>query len=111
MQIEGQWWGCIWDEQAVVQVSEQVATCPDGAMVRRRQSCREDAERWCRAHERDVITRYRALNAYRAGVGTVRPEWLPYYRLWNADAAVMESGVTDPDEMVRLWREAYERGG
>lgn len=109
--IRDEWWGYVWDADAAVQHSDRAATVPATAMAFAKHENREQAEAWCRRHERDVITRYRALNAYNARIGTVRPEWLSYYRLWNADAAVMDSGETDPEKAVDLWMDAYERGG
>lgn len=101
------WWGYVWDEQAA---NEQ--TCPDLAMRYEACESREAAEVWCRKHERDVVTRYRARCAYEAGLPAVKREWLDYYRMWNADRAVIDSDQSDdPEAIWRLWQEVYEQGG
>jgi hypothetical protein len=101
------WWGYVWDEQAAGE-----HTCPDGAMRYEACDSREAAEKWCREHEADVVTRYRALCAYEAGLPAAKREWLGYYRMWNADRAVIDSDQSDdPEEMARLWQEVYEQGG
>jgi len=71
-------------------------------------SSKADAVRWCNENERDLITRYRARQAWEAGAPCLKPEWAPLYRLWNADRAVTESGTEDPDEAVRIWLEVYD---
>lgn len=100
------WWGYVWDDQAATG-----NTCPDPAMRYELCESREEAEKWCREHQHDVITRYRALCAYEAGLPAAKPEWLAYYRLWNADERVLAADTTNPEELLRLWQEVYEAGG
>lgn len=101
----GSWWGHIWDSGAVTG-----GTCPDDAMAQHQAETREEAERWCQRHEREVCTRYRARCAFDAGLPAAKREWLPYYRMWNADQNVLESDLEGSSERAALWEESYARG-
>lgn len=104
-ELNGSWWGQVWDSGAVTGL-----TCPDDAMVQAKVETREEAERWCRSIERDVCTRYRAQCAFEAGLPAAKREWIPYYRFWNADRAVLESDLLDTEAKAVLWEESYVRG-
>lgn len=103
---DGRWWGYVWDDEAA-----RDGLCPDLAMRYEACESREEAERWCEKHESAVITRYRARCAWEARLPAANHAWLEYYRLWNADERVIESGTQDPDEALRIWTEAYDQGG
>jgi hypothetical protein len=102
----GSWWAYVWDQAAA-----RDGVCPDAAMRFRAFETREEAERWCEKYEREVVTRYRARCAWEARLPAANPAWLEYYRLFNADQRVIDSGTEDPDEATRIWIEAYDQGG
>lgn len=106
VQLQGVWWAYVWDQDAA-----KGLTCPEAAMRYEQVGSEEAGKAWCRKHQADVTTQYRARCAYDAGLPAANRSWLPYYRIWNADERVESSGLTDPDAMVTLWVEVHEQGG
>lgn len=103
----GAWWAYVWDDRAATLDGR---LCPDMAMASQRCDDQRAAERWCAENERAVVTRYRARCAYDAGLPFAHAEWLPYFRIWNADR-VAQSAVAHGSDPVDAWTEAYEQGG
>jgi len=98
LKLSGEWWGYVWDQAAC-----SGGTCPDAAMSFQRFDSEAQAAAWCRLNERPVVMRYRAEQAWMAGAPCSRPEWLPYFRIFMADEALLNAETEDPDELIALW--------
>jgi len=95
---KGVWWGYVWDQGAC-----SGGTCPDAAMRYERFETQVEAESWCRKNERPVVVRYRAEQAWMANAPCSRPEWLPHFRVFMADEAILNAETDDQDELIALW--------
>ena len=98
---QGVWWGYVWDQGAC-----SGATCPDDAIRFDRFDTEPEAVAWCRQNERGVALRYRARQAWLAGAPCSRPEWLPFFRFFMADDAILKAETDDLAELVTLWTAA-----
>lgn len=85
-QVGNIWRAHVWDEKAA---RENGKYCDGAAMRSGSFSTEREALEWVTAHEVGVITRYRARKAYEAGAPCVKPDWLPYYRIWTEDDQIL----------------------
>jgi hypothetical protein len=74
------WWAYVW-------VPHAPAVADGTQMAYEDFGSREEAERWAKRVEPDLVTRYEALCAWRAGLSCVKREWAPHYAKFAAEEA------------------------